>query len=310
MEIVISQIGVVSAWGRGFDAFRAGWIEKRVALQESEELQHLPSNLAGISPNKGFSQYLKRRKAAKLMTDSARLAMDACGQILEKYTDPTEDVGLFFAVGREPSDEGEAEEALVGSVEFDKEGKAFFSEKKLAEKGQRLYPPLLPLKTLPNMILGHLSIHFLLCGENGAWSGEGWRAFDEGYWSVVEGRSKQVLIGAADSLVDLGQARDLYRIGIDSPPGQGAIAFLIESKEEAEKHQRKILAKIKRRDFSEKKKERMPHLEKQLVGLLGHCGVCSPMFHLLIHLIEGKENDGGFIWGNFAFEIFDQKEKG
>ena len=216
MEIVISDIGVVSPWGRGIQAFQKGLQEKKIALQEAEELRHLPSNLAGFAPNQDFRKYLKRRKAAKLMTDSARLAMDACGQILEEYTELTKDMGLFFAVGREPSDEGEAEEALVASVE-----NGSFSEKKLASIGQRLYPPLLPLKTLPNMILGHLSIHFDLCGENGAWAGEGWRAFDEGFWSIAEGRSRQVLVGAADSLVDLGQARDLYRIGIEEPPGQG-----------------------------------------------------------------------------------------
>lgn len=291
MEIVISQIGVVSAWGRGIEAFRDGLQEKRSALEESEELKHLPSNLAGFAPNKGFRQYLKRRKAAKLMTDSARLAMDACGQILEKYTEPTENIGLFFAVGREPSDEGEAEEALVAS---EKDG--LFSEEKLAEKGQRLYPPLLPLKTLPNMILGHLSIHFDLCGENGAWAGEGWRAFDEGFWSIAEGRSQQVLIGAADSLVDLGQARDLYRIGIAEPPGQGALAFLLETREEALKHQRKIWATVYRRDFSEKEVQQ----EDELTAWLGHCGVCLPMFNLLAGLLEAPEE---FLWGNFCFKL-------
>ena len=34
-----------------------------------------------MSQNKQFRQYLKRRKAAKLMTPAARLAMDAVGQI-------------------------------------------------------------------------------------------------------------------------------------------------------------------------------------------------------------------------------------
>lgn len=291
MEIVISQIGVVSAWGRGLESFHAGLQEGKVALQESEELQYLPRSVAGLAPNKGFRQYLKRRKAAKLMTDSARLAMDACGQIIEKYTEETEPIGLFLAVGREPSDEGQAEDALVASA---KDG--LFSEKKLAEDGQRLYPPLLPLKTLPNMILGHLSIHFELCGENGAWAGEGWRAFDEGFWAVAEGRATQVLIGAADSLVDLGQARDLYRIGCTNPPGQGACAFLLESKEDAEKAGRKIWATLFRKEFSAE----MDRVEETLEKWIGHCGVCMPMFELLAKLLSGQDE---FSWGNFHFML-------
>jgi 3-oxoacyl-(acyl-carrier-protein) synthase len=287
MEIVISQIGVVSAWGRGLESFQMGLQGEKLVLQESEELQYLPRSVAGLAPNKGFRQYLKRRKAAKLMTDSARLAMDACGQIIEKYEEETESIGLFFAVGREPSDEGEAEDTLVASV---KDG--MFSEEKLAEKGQRLYPPLLPLKTLPNMILGHLSIHFNLCGENGAWAGEGWRAFDEGFWAVAEGRATQVLIGAADSLVDLGQARDLHRIGITNPPGQGACAFLLESKKDAEKAGRKIWATLFRKEFSAD----MEQMEETLEKWIGHCGVCMPMFELLGGLLKEQEE---FSWGNF-----------
>ena len=68
------------------------------------------------------------------MTPAARLAMDAVGQIWDavgERLDPVE-TGLFFSVGREPPDEGEAEAALIASA-VDKT----FSEEALATHGVR-----------------------------------------------------------------------------------------------------------------------------------------------------------------------------
>ena len=104
------------------------------------------------------------------------------------------ETGLFFSVGREPPDEGEAEAALIASAKDN-----LFSEEALATRGRSFYPPLLPLKTLPNLILGHLSIHFDLCGENAAWAGEGVQSFVESVWAILEGRAERILVGAADS---------------------------------------------------------------------------------------------------------------
>ena len=157
MAVVITQVGVVSAFGRGVEAFQVGLTSQGSYLQAHEPLKWMASDLAGVAPNKAFRQYLNRRKAAKLMTSAARLAMDAVGQIWDEMGSEINslETALFFSVGREPPDEGEAEPALVAAAV---EGQ--FSEFALATKGRDLYPPLLPLKTLPNLILGHLSIHF------------------------------------------------------------------------------------------------------------------------------------------------------
>ena len=222
MAVVITQVGVVTPFGRGVDAFQTGIEHSVNALSTHDPLKWMESSLAGVAPQQ-FRQYLKRRKAAKLMTPAARLAMDAVGQIWDvvgERLDPVE-TGLFFSVGREPPDEGEAEAALIASAVDNP-----FSEEALATHGRSLYPPLLPLKTLPNLILGHLSIHFGLCGENAAWAGEGVQSFVESVWAILEGRAERILVGAADSLIDLGQARDIKRLGVSSAPGEAAIAWL------------------------------------------------------------------------------------
>ena len=84
MAVIISRVGVVTPYGRGLDIFKEGLQKGIVALQSHEPLRWLESDKAGVVPNIGFKQYLKRRKAAKLMTPSARLAMDAVGQISDQ----------------------------------------------------------------------------------------------------------------------------------------------------------------------------------------------------------------------------------
>ena len=276
MEVVITKVGVVTPWGRGLQSFKDGFVNQDIALQPHQPLQYLQSDLAGIAANKAFAQYLLQRKASKLMTPAARLAMDAVGQILEGLQINREDCGLFVSVGREPPDEGEAEPALLASVE-----EGLFCEKLLATEGQRLYPPLLPLKTLPNMILGHLAMHFELQGENAACAGEGVSAIWEGYWSIVEGRCKQALVGAADSLVDLGQARDLQRVGIQTPPGQASVAFLLESEQEAKQANRTPIVHVSHQPLWYTKRRRPNQIGEKFNSLIGHCGVVMPQLELL-----------------------------
>ena len=287
MEVVITKIGVVTAWGRGVQAFEQGLQEKKSALQSHKALRFLESDLAGIAPNKAFLQYLQRRKASKLMTPAARLAMDAVGQILEDCELNRENCGLFVSVGREPPDEGEAEPALLASVDNGQ-----FSEELLATEGQRLYPPLLPLKTLPNMILGHLAMHFQLQGENAACAGEGISAIWEGYWSVVEGRCTQVLVGAADSVIDLGQARDLKRIGCVDAPGQAGVAFLMETLEQAQQANRKPIMFMKHQSTWYDKRREPEQIGERLTALIGYCGVVMPQLELLSMILNLQSSIG------------------
>ena len=294
MAVVITQIGVVTPFGRGIKPFYDGTENRSVALREHEPLRWMDSSLAGVAPNTAFRQYLKRRKAAKLMTPAARLAMDAVGQIwdaLQAEIEP-EQTGLFFSVGREPPDEGEAEAALIASAV-----NGVFSEEALATLGRSLYPPLLPLKTLPNLILGHLSIHFDLCGENAAWAGEGVQSFIEGVYSILEGRSERIVVGAADSLIDLGQARDSKRLGIDSAPGEAAVAWLLEEESVATGE---VIARLAVCNTHSTKASSSIDCNPSLTSLrsqIGYCGVVEPQLTLLHSIFEGHK----FFWHGLEF---------
>lgn len=282
MAIVVTQVGVVTPFGRGVGAFQEGIQQSESALSHHEPLKWMDSSLAGVSPNQEFRRYLKRRKAAKLMTSAARLAMDAVGQIWDtedETVDPVE-TGLFFSVGREPPDEGDAEAALVASAED-----GTFSEAALAIHGRSLYPPLLPLKTLPNLILGHLSIHFDLCGENAAWAGEGVQSFVESVWAILEGRAERILVGAADSLIDLGQARDIKRLGISAPPGEASIAWLLELESVAtgDAFARIEINSVENEDFAS---SGTSTFKSTLRSQIGYCGVVEPQLILLQQLLE------------------------
>ena len=137
---------------------------------------------AGIANGTAFRRFLKRRKDAKLFSPAAKLALAAAGQLLEEAGPLNKEaLGLFVAVGREPPDEGEAEASLVASHS---EGR--LSEHFLSTEGRRLYPPLLPLKTLPNMVLAHISIHLDICGECDLGGGAecGVHAMRSAYWAI------------------------------------------------------------------------------------------------------------------------------
>ena len=288
MAVVITQLGLVTPFGRGVEPFHKGITNDSVALKEHEPLRWMDSPLAGVTPNTAFRQYLKRRKAAKLMTPAARLAMDAVGQIwdsIHEQIDPKQ-TGLFFSVGREPPDEGEAEAALIASAVD-----GVFSEEALATLGRSLYPPLLPLKTLPNLILGHLSIHFDLCGENAAWAGEGVQSFVEGVYSILEGRSERIVVGAADSLIDLGQARDSKRLGVTAAPGEAAIAWLLEDESVATGD---VIARVSidNTQIGEGKQSL-----SSLRSKIGYCGVVESQLTLLHGLFEGRK----FFWHGLEF---------
>ena len=283
MAVVITQVGLVTPFGRGLESFQKGISDSSSALSIHQPLKWMESSWAGVAPNQSFRQYLKRRKAAKLMTPAARLAMDAVGQIWDvvgEKLSPTE-TGLFFSVGREPPDEGDAEAALIASAIDEK-----FSEEALATLGRSLYPPLLPLKTLPNLILGHLSIHFDLCGENAAWAGEGVQSFVESVWAISEGRADRALVGAADSLIDLGQARDIKRLGISSAPGEAAIAWLLEDESVATG---KAIARIEMDTLSDKhsESESSRRFNSTLRSQIGYCGVVEPQLSLLREFLQG-----------------------
>jgi hypothetical protein len=196
-------------------------------LRPREELQHLPDPRAGWVDGPDLGPWLKRRKDARLLPRAAVLALPAAGVAMRGFSGDAEGLGLFVAVGREPPDEGDAEASLAAMA---KAGQLDLDA--LRDAGRALYPPLLPLRTLPNMILAHVAIQHGIRGENACHAGEaeaGRHAWEAACDSLAEGRCAWALVGAAYSAVDLASARDRLRLGVEGPPGEGAIFALLSA---------------------------------------------------------------------------------
>ena len=240
--IVVTGTGFCTALG----AEPASAIQRgESAVMEQDELHRLPHRKVARVGKVDLRPWLKRRKDRKLMARPAQLALAAAGPALSAWSGETDNLGLYLGVGREPGDDGESEPALVAAQV---EGK--LDEDAVAGRCRDLYPPLLPLKTLPNMALAHISIHLDIRGENGAWSGgsvAGLTALRAGIWSIREGRSPAALVVAADSWVSIGAVRDRLRIAHGRPirsPGEAGVALLIESLASARARGASVLAVV------------------------------------------------------------------
>lgn len=197
--------------------------ESAVALQPN--LWPLSEGRAAVAPDPGLRRWLRHPKEAKLFARPAALALPAAGEALRPWTGERLDLGLYLGVGAEPPDSGDSEQAIIAS---ERDGQ--LDVERLATLGRALYPPLLPLRTLPNMALAHLSIQLGIGGSNGAWTGRaeaGLQAVRAAMLGIAEGRCPAALAGGSDSLVDLACARDLRRLDYFGPPGEAAAILLL-----------------------------------------------------------------------------------
>lgn len=220
----IEAVGLVSPLGADPAALVAP--ADGAGLREHGPLSALPGGArAGCVSGPDLKPWLRRRKDRKVMARPSQLALAAAGPAMAGFTGDPVDLGIFLGVGREPPDSGESEPALAASA-----AEGVLDEARLAGPGRDRYPPLLPLKTLPNMALAHISINLGVMGENNAWAGDGgagMRAVVSGVHAVREGRAPAALVGGADANVDLGSARDRLRRGRSGPPGEAAAVLRI-----------------------------------------------------------------------------------
>ena len=270
--------------------FIDGIKEQKNVLKHIEDLSYLEDSLGGETSKKIFQKYLKQRKAAKLFTPAAKLALGTVGTALEELqkeypflrdSEAHRDTGIFFAVGREPPDDGDAEEMLLLS-----EHKGSFDEEKMSHEGKLVYPPLLPLKTLPNMVLAHTSIHLGIQGENGCWAGEdeaGWTAIWSAFWSVVEGRTDLAILCGSESYISLGLARDRLRSEKKSHPSESSVTFVLASQRWMEQNSFtqstcKITASQLQSIEDSYHHENLHHL---IFEYMGDCGAVNPLLYVL-----------------------------
>jgi len=238
--VAVTGLGVVCPIGLTPEDVAAAALSRRSGLTLSADLQHLPDARAGCVERIPIRAWLKRRKDRKLMARASELALAAAGPALHSFVGERVDLGLFLGVGREPPDDGESEAALAAAA---RNGRLDTTQ--LAGRGRDLYPPLLPLKTLPNMALAHISINLGLMGENGAWAGEagaGQRAVVSGIRAIEEARLDAALVGGSDSLVGLGSARDRLRMARTGPPGEAGAMLCLEALSVAQSRGAPVLA--------------------------------------------------------------------
>jgi hypothetical protein len=286
VSVVISGLGLLTPLGASPAQLEATWAAGRSALAPSAELAALPCDLAARIERVDLKPWLLRRKDRKLMSRAAQLALPAAGQALADWPGDREELGLFVGVGREPPDTGDSEASLAASA---REGR--LCPEALATRGRELYPPLLPLLTLPNLVLSHISINLGIRGWNGTVAGEaaaGLGALVEGCYAVAEGRCPAALVGGADSLVDFGSARDRYRLGRAGPqraPAEGAVFFLLEREREAHR----ALARLEpvRRGSSSGPPRTEHHLR------CGDLGAADGLLALALALVQGRWGEHG-----------------
>ncbi|MCB9796964.1 MAG: hypothetical protein H6741_30135 [Alphaproteobacteria bacterium] len=225
MRLAVTGIGVTCALGevlpdvqRRMDAGDRGVV--------SLGIPGLPEARGGRVPGPKLRDWLVRRKDAKLLPRAAELVLPAAGRALAGWEGDRESLGLYFGVRREPPDDGEADAAIVASCVAGQ-----LDAGRLAARGRDLYPPLLPLKTLPNMVLAHVSINLGVMGADDTCVGgaaAGIAALRAAMQAVSEGRCPAALAGAADSQVDGGSIRDRARLGERRVPGEAAVVLLLE----------------------------------------------------------------------------------
>lgn len=290
MIVAVTGLGVCSPLGTKSDELVQRLQRGESALRPHKPLAHLPSGCdAAWVPEVDLRPILKKRKDKKLLARASALSLVAASRALSEWGGERVEMGLFWAVGREPPDDGECEAALAAASD---EGR--LSEVRLAGRGRDLYPPLLPLKTLPNMALAHISINLGLTGENGAWTGgaeAGIAAILAGYWALVDGRAPAVLVGGGDSQVDLGSARDRLRMGATGPPGECAAALLLEPLERAWKRAAPIYCLIEPEPPGARPGETVWSVHEHW-SQLGDCGAADGPLAALICATEARRGGG------------------
>jgi len=252
------------------------------AVHDSDDLKELPHKTAAVVERIDLRPWLKRRKDRKLMARPSQLALAAGGMALEQWSGATDALGLFVGVGREPGDDGESEPSLVAAQV---DGR--LDQEAVAGPCRDLYPPLLPLKTLPNMALAHVSIHLDIRGDNGTWCGgsaAGLMAMRAGIWSIRERRSVGALVLAADSWVSAGCVRDLLRLSKGeriTSPGEAGVAVFIESLASAKQRGAKVLATVDVSSELESSRKMVHH------GSLGDCKAADSLLGLALRVKQG-----------------------
>ncbi|MBN2798694.1 MAG: hypothetical protein JXX28_06045 [Deltaproteobacteria bacterium] len=278
-RVAVTGVGMATALGRD------PWEVLALLLQGRSGVVR-PTDERALLPIPGVAEaevdvrpLLKRRKDKKLLPRAAELAIVAAADALGD--DRPEDIGILLGVGREPTDGGASERAILSSLD----GDGVFSPALFGAVGLPLYPPLASLRTLPNLILAHVAIQLDLTGEGGTRAGAeaaGLAAVVEGWHAVAEGRAEVVLAGGADSFVDPALARDRVRQGFSGQaPGEAAGFVRLEPLDRARARGAEVLAVLDGGGTRFAPEERW---RSEWEGQLGACGAAAGVVDWILDL--------------------------
>lgn len=267
-RIVVTGLGIVCPLGVGkeavADALACG--RSGIRLIESFDTTNMPLKIGGEIQGFDPTQFVKPRKALKVMARDAQLAMAVAGmarehsQLGESAIDP-ERFGAVF--GGEIIRNAIEEVALPfrasmenGEFHFDRWGDA----------GLRVCFPLNLLRLLPNMLGSHVSIaHDARAANNTLCMAEasGLSAMGEAMHVLERGWTDAMIVGAACSRINV---YDLLRLSVGGEPskqtdpargcrpfdvdrdgevrGEGGAALILETAAHAEARRAHVLAEV------------------------------------------------------------------
>ncbi len=267
-EIVITGIGVVSPIGIGNEAFWASLLEGRSGVRRIELFSgsDLPIPFGAKVADFDPKQYIRRRKSLKVMSRDIQLAFAAAdlacdhAGLREAPIDP-ERLGIVFGADIIPCDLYELADAyrscmVDGELDYGRWGAAAMAD---------LYP-LWMLKYLPNMPACHIGIAQDARGPNNSLTlaeVSSLSAVAEAIRVIGRGHADAMIVGGAGSRIHPGdwirsQVFELSRRSDDpqsaSRPfdakrdgmvnGEGAGAFILETRRHAEARGATVLARI------------------------------------------------------------------
>lgn len=268
-DVVITGMGIISPIGIGrepfWDALGAG--RSGVRALDCFAGSDLPAPLGAEIPNFEPQQFIRPRKALKVMSRDIQLAFAAAEQAcadaqLEAHPIPPERLGVIFGADLIPAELGDIEAAYRGCIE---EGRFNFS--RWGVRAMSDIFPLWMLKYLPNMPACHIGIARDARGPNNSLvlgDVSGLAALAEAATVIARGQADAMIAGGASApltpLVWLRHRSRQVSQRVDQPSaasrpfdaqrdglvyGEGAAAYVLESRQQAEARGAKILAQIR-----------------------------------------------------------------
>lgn len=288
--VAITGVGLVSPAGVGLTAslnrLQAGPLTP--SSPPEAERPALPGpDILTIPGDFAPRRYLKRRKDLKLTARGNQLAVAAASLAVEDAglaDTPLDDVGTFFAVGREPGKLSD----LVPALAHSRGPTDPLALGTLFTEGVRWMNPLWFLRTLPNMSLAHAAIKteargpsVALCSESDA----GPKALREAILSIALGRTDRALAGGADARVAFMDRLAAHRLGQTEPAGEAGAIFFLETLEGAQTRNARIYGVLA---LSEEDTP-LPS------GVFGACGAAQAVADLALSVGRGQGWTGGGI---------------